>query len=202
MRPEITLAFDTSAAHCAAALLFPGGQAEVFEDMATGQAERLIPMVEGLLAAQGLAWGDVTLLAVGTGPGNFTGVRIAVAAARGLALGLGVPLVGVTSLQALRFGLPGALACLDARRGAVYVQGEGEALLAEWEELAGFSPAFTVGYRAEELAARFGGVVSPTPPLALSLARVAAAGQGGKPAPFYLRGADAAPPSDPPPVIL
>ena len=202
MRPEITLAFDTSAAHCAAALLFPGGQAEAYEEMATGQAERLIPMVEGLLAAQGLAWGDVTLLAVGTGPGNFTGVRIAVAAARGLALGLGVPLVGVTSLQALRFGLPGALACLDARRGAVYVQGEGEALLAEWEELAGFSPDFTVGYRAEELAARFGGVVSPTPALALSLARVAAAGQGGKPAPFYLRGADAAPPSDPPPVIL
>jgi tRNA threonylcarbamoyladenosine biosynthesis protein TsaB len=202
LRPDITLSFDTSAAHCAAALLFPGGQAEVFEDMATGQAEKLLPMVEGLLAGQGFGWGDVTLLAVGTGPGNFTGVRIAVAAARGLALGLGVPLVGVTSLQALRHGVAGALACLDARRGAVYVQAEGPAALAEWEELSGFSPAFTVGYRAEELAARFGGVALPTPPLALSIARVAAAGQGGKPAPFYLRGADAAPPSDPPPVIL
>ena len=202
MRPEVTLAFDTSAAHCAAALLFQGGQAEAFQEMATGQAEALLPMAEGLLAGQGLGWKDVTLLAVGTGPGNFTGVRIAVAAARGLALGLGVPLVGVTSLQALRFGVPGALACLDARRGAVYVQGEGPALLADWEALEGFSPAFTVGYRAEDLAARFGGAVLSAQPLALSIARVAAAGQGGAPAPFYLRGADALPPSDPPPVIL
>ncbi|NBZ88545.1 tRNA (adenosine(37)-N6)-threonylcarbamoyltransferase complex dimerization subunit type 1 TsaB [Stagnihabitans tardus] len=202
MRPEVTLAIDTSAAHCAAALLFRGREVEAFEEMATGQAERLMPMVEALLAGQGLGWPDVTLLAVGTGPGNFTGVRIAVAAARGLALGLGVPLVGVTSLQALRFGHEGALACLDARRGAVYVQGEGAAALAEWEELSGFSPAFTVGYRADDLALRFGGTVLPTPSLVLNIARVAAAGQGGAPAPFYLRGADALPPSDPPPVIL
>ena len=196
------MALDTSAAHCAAALLFKGLEVEAFAEMATGQAEHLLPMAEGLLAGQGMGWGDVTLLAVGTGPGNFTGVRIAVAAARGMALGLGVPLVGVTALQALRFGHEGALACLDARRGAVYVQAEGEAVLADWEALSGYSPAFTVGYRAEDLAARFGGLALPTPALAPAIARVAAAGQGGRPAPFYLRGADALPPSDPPPVIL
>ena len=202
MRPEVTLAFDTSAAHCAAALLFPGGAAEVFEEMATGQAERLIPLLEGLLAGQGLGWSDVTRIAVGTGPGNFTGVRIAVAAARGLALGLEAELVGVTSLQALAFGLERPLACLDARRGSVYVQGDGPAVLTEWDALEGHAPATVVGYRAAELALRFGGRVAPMPSLALAMARVAAAGAGGAPAPFYLRGADAAPPADPPPVIL
>ena len=89
--------------------------------MATGQADRLLPMVEALLAEAGVALSEVELIAVGTGPGNFTGIRIAVALARGLALGLGVPLVGVTSLQALGFGHPAPLVCLDARRGAVYV---------------------------------------------------------------------------------
>jgi tRNA threonylcarbamoyl adenosine modification protein YeaZ len=193
---------DSSAAHCAAALLWDGGLAEAYEPMSTGQAEHLLPMAEALLAGQGLGWRDVTLLAVGTGPGNFTGVRIAVAAARGLALGLGVRLVGVTALQALRFGHPGALACLDARRGAVYVQGEGAAVLSDWEDLAGYAPQTVIGHRAEELAARFGGRVVPEPALAPALALVAAAGEGGAPAPFYLRGADALPPSDPPPVIL
>ena len=74
--------------------------------------------------------------------------------------------------------------------------------MAEWDALAGFAPQSVIGHRAEELAARFGGTVAEAQPLALAIARVAAAGQGGKPAPFYLRGADALPPSDPPPVIL
>jgi tRNA threonylcarbamoyl adenosine modification protein YeaZ len=117
------LAFDTSAAHCAAALLWDGGLILRDEAMDKGQAERLIPLLEEVLAEAGLGWRDLKAIAVGTGPGNFTGVRIAVAAARGLALGLGIPAVGVTRLEALAFGLPRPVTVIeDARRGEVYVQ--------------------------------------------------------------------------------
>ena len=92
------LAFDTSAAHCAAALLLPDSLILRLEPMEKGQAERLMPMLEDVLAEGGLAWSDLKALAVGTGPGNFTGIRIAVSAARGLALGLGIP--AVTGLAA------------------------------------------------------------------------------------------------------
>ena len=91
--------------------------------MEKGQAERLMPMLEEVLAEGGIDWRDLKALAVGTGPGNFTGVRIAVAAARGLSLGLGIPAVGVTRLEALAYGLPRPLTVIeDARRGEVYVQ--------------------------------------------------------------------------------
>lgn len=120
----LVLAFDTSAAACAAAVL--SGQAvlaQAEEPMATGQAERLIPLCEELLARVDAGWHDLSVLGVGTGPGNFTGVRISVAAARGLALSLGVPAIGVTRLEALAEGLPRPLAVVeDARRGAVYLQ--------------------------------------------------------------------------------
>lgn len=66
---------------------------------------------------------DVTAIGVGTGPGNFTGVRISVAAARGLALGLAVPAIGVTRLEAAACGLPRPVTVVeDARRDEVYVQ--------------------------------------------------------------------------------
>ena len=136
------LAFDTSAAHCAAALLI-GDRivASAFEPMEKGQAERLLPLLQEVLAEAGLGWRDLTALAVGTGPGNFTGVRIAVAAARGLALGLGIPAVGITRLEALAFGLPRPITVVeDARRCEVYVQGFGtetsEALLLDGSDLA------------------------------------------------------------------
>ncbi|PJE34371.1 tRNA (adenosine(37)-N6)-threonylcarbamoyltransferase complex dimerization subunit type 1 TsaB, partial [Pseudooceanicola lipolyticus] len=82
------LAFDTSAAHCAAALL-SGDRllASHAEAMSRGQAERLLPLLEDMLDRAGLGWRDLDAIGVGTGPGNFTGIRIAVSAARGLALG-------------------------------------------------------------------------------------------------------------------
>lgn len=87
--PPLLLAFDTSAAHCAAVLV-RGGRilAARVEAMDRGQAERLLPLLEDLLSEAGFGWPDLDGLAVVTGPGNFTGLRIAVAAARGLALGL------------------------------------------------------------------------------------------------------------------
>ena len=69
--------------------------------MDRGQAERLLPMLEEMLAEAGVGWRDLDGIGVVTGPGNFTGVRLAVAAARGLALALGIPAVGVTVFEAL-----------------------------------------------------------------------------------------------------
>jgi tRNA threonylcarbamoyl adenosine modification protein YeaZ len=197
------LAFDTSAAHCAAALLLPDRAIQRIEPMEKGQAERLIPLLEELLAEGGIGWRDLKAVAVGTGPGNFTGVRIAVAAARGLALGLGVPAVGVTRLEALAHGLPRPLTVIeDARRGEVYVQdftdtGPGPARLAPADSVTPLPNA--TGSAAGPMA------LPPALPLPEAIARIAATRTGTpqpRPAPFYLRGADAAPPSDPPPVIL
>ena len=202
---ETVLAFDTSAAHCAAALLLPDGRVLTrLEPMEKGQAERLMPLLEELLREAGLGWSDLTRLAVGTGPGNFTGVRISVAAARGLALGLGIPAVGITRLEALAYGLPRPITVVeDARRGEVYVQGFGtktsEALLLDGSDLAHVVETAHVTGSAAGPAA-----LPPAMPLAEAMARLAAARTlpQPRPAPFYLRGADAAPPSDPPPVIL
>ena len=171
--------------------------------MEKGQAERLIPLLEEVLAEAGIGWADLKALAVGTGPGNFTGVRIAVAAARGLALGLNIPAIGVTRLEALAHGLPGPLTVVeDARRGEVYVQdftetGPGPARLTTAESVV---PLPDVTGSAAGPAA-----LPPAMPLAEAIARIAATRADApqpRPAPFYLRGADAAPPSDPPPVIL
>ncbi len=199
------LAFDTSAAHCAAAVLLPDGRVlNRFEPMEKGQAERLIPMLEDVLAEAGLTWRDLSRLAVGTGPGNFTGVRIAVAAARGLALALDIPALGIPRLEALAYGLPRPLTVIeDARRGEVYVQGFGtgqdEVLLLDASDLPSVLETPHVSGNAagqQALPAAY--------PLAEAIARLAAARPlpQPRPAPYYLRGADAAPPSDPPPVIL
>jgi tRNA threonylcarbamoyladenosine biosynthesis protein TsaB len=197
------LAFDTSAVHCAAALLLPDRVILRHEAMEKGQAERLMPLLEAILAEGGIGWADLKALAVGTGPGNFTGVRIAVAAARGLALGLGIPAVGVTRLEALAHGLPRPVTVVeDARRGEAYVQtftdtGAGLARLLPLAEVALVDQV--TGSAAGPAA------MPPAMPLAEAIARIAATRASQpqpRPAPFYLRGADAAPPSDPPPVIL
>jgi tRNA threonylcarbamoyladenosine biosynthesis protein TsaB len=194
LRPEaLILAFDTSAAHCAAALL-SGDRIVAMraEPMEKGQAERLMPFLEALLAEAGKGWADLTGLAVGTGPGNFTGVRIAVSAARGLALGLGILAVGITRLEAAAHGQARPVTVvLDARRDEVYVQ------------------TFTdTGDLPARVAAAAGQSLSPglsAEALVSAMARIAATRlrtPQPRPAPCYLRGADAAPPSDPPPVIL
>ena len=171
--------------------------------MEKGQAERLMPLLEDLLAEAGLVWRDLTRLGVGIGPGNFTGVRLSVVAARGLALGLGIPAIGVTRLEALAHGLPRPLLVAeDARRNEVYAYGLDlpgleKAQLLPREAL---PPAPHVTGSA---VADWPGALPPALPLAEAMARIAATrAPGARPAPFYLRGADAAPPSDPPPVIL
>ena len=191
------LAFDTSAAHCAAALLLPGGRVIGREEpMQKGQAERLVPMLEEVLAEGGIGWRDLRRIAVGIGPGNFTGVRISVATARGLALALDIPAVGVTRLEALAHGLPRPLRVIeDARQGLAYVQDfpGGPARLEPLAPFAGPATGSAAGDKALPRAM----------PITEAIARIAAAQDPGPPpAPFYLKAADAAPPSDPPPVIL
>ncbi len=203
---DCILAFDTSAAHCAAALLLGDRVIVRDEPMQKGQAERLMPLLTELLAECGVAWADLTALAVGTGPGNFTGVRIAVAAARGLALGLGIPAIGVTRLEALAHGLPRPISVIeDARRDEVYVQG-----FADRPEPARIAAAENPGplYDLRTGSAAGTNALSPAMPLVAAIARIASTRRAAphrdaaRPAPFYLRGADAAPPSDPPPTIL
>ena len=200
MKTDLTLAFDTSAAHCAAALLYGDHIiAEAFEPMDKGQAERLFPMCETVLAQAGLGWSDLTRIAVGTGPGNFTGVRISVAAARGLALSLGIPALGVTRLEAVAHGLPRPVTVVeDARRGEVYIQRFADTPEPAFLKAAGVTPT---GPKTGTAAGP--DALPPTMPLTHAIARIAAAREPGpRPAPFYLRGADASPPTDPAPVIL
>lgn len=68
--------------------------------MAKGQAESLFPLIDDLLKSHDLAYSDLNRIGVGIGPGNFTGIRISVSAARGLALALGIPAIGVSNFEA------------------------------------------------------------------------------------------------------
>jgi tRNA threonylcarbamoyl adenosine modification protein YeaZ len=128
----LVLAIDSAAGTCSAALwesARPDGLlAQRLLDPARGQAERLIALVEAVLADAGLGYRDLGAIAVNHGPGSFTGLRSAVAAARGLALATGLGVIPVSSLEALAVGLGSSgdvLAALDARRGEVYAQGFG-----------------------------------------------------------------------------
>ena len=122
----LVLGFDTSAGHCAAALM-RGGKvlSSRLEEMTRGQAERLMILLEEVLVEGGAAWQDLDAIGVGVGPGNFTGIRIAVSAARGLALGLEVPAVGVDGFEAR--AAEGFLPAVPAPRDQVYTALPGEA---------------------------------------------------------------------------
>lgn len=208
MSGPLILAFDTSAAFCAAAVL-SGDRVLVAaeEPMAIGQAERLMPLLAEMLAVAGLTWRDLHGIGVGTGPGNFTGVRLSVSAARGLALSLSRPAIGVTRLEALAEGLPRPLAVIeDARRGAAYLQRFGPdsaPQLVDSDALPDLGSMSRTGGGAALMSG--GAILPPAMPLAVAIARIAARRLGTvqpRPAPLYLRAADAAVSSDPPVVIL
>jgi tRNA threonylcarbamoyladenosine biosynthesis protein TsaB len=120
---SILLAIDTAAPRLQLALL-AGDRTDVLaEDMAQGQAERIFPAIDELLARNGLAYKDLARIAVTTGPGSFTGLRIGLSAARGLGLALGIPVIGVPSLTAISLSGAGATTVLlDARRNEAYFQ--------------------------------------------------------------------------------
>jgi len=98
---QTVLAFDTSAAHCAAALLCNGVILGTrFEAMQKGQAEALVPLIQTLLAETQTSLYKIGRIGVGLGPGNFTGIRISISLARGLGVSLGCPVIGVNSFEA------------------------------------------------------------------------------------------------------
>lgn len=115
----LILAFDTATDRATSALVADG---EVLGERFS-RASTLLADVDALLRRAGARPTDVGGLAVGIGPGSFTGIRIGLAAARGLALALGVRVAGVSTLDALAAGAPGAMPVVDAKRREVFVPG-------------------------------------------------------------------------------
>ncbi|HYG06551.1 MAG TPA: tRNA (adenosine(37)-N6)-threonylcarbamoyltransferase complex dimerization subunit type 1 TsaB [Stenotrophomonas sp.] len=118
------LAFETSTEACSVALHSHGEVIERFELAPRRHAELALPWAEALLAEAGLARSQLDAIAVGRGPGAFTGVRLAIGIAQGIALGLDLPVLPVSTLQTLALRAPAGaekvLACIDARMGEVY----------------------------------------------------------------------------------
>lgn len=125
--PRRVLAIDSALAACSVAVLVDGRlAAHRFEPMARGHAERLLPMVREVAAEARLGFADFDLFAVTVGPGHFTGLRVGLAAAQGLALAWGRPLAGVTTLEAVAAAVPAGgrplVVALESKREDLYVQ--------------------------------------------------------------------------------
>jgi len=132
------LAFETATEACSVALYLDGEVRERFEIAPRRHAELSLPWADALLAEAGVARAQLDAIAVGRGPGAFTGVRLAIALAQGIALALDRPVVPVSTLEVLAAGAPldgpqHILAAIDARMGEVYAAGfrrQGDALVA------------------------------------------------------------------------
>ena len=118
----LILAFDTATSTATSALVSDG---TVLGERTT-TALRVLEDIDALLRHAGLQPRDVDALAVGVGPGSFTGVRMGLAAARGLALALDLPMAGVSTLGALAAGAPDAVPMIDAKRHEIFVEQGGE----------------------------------------------------------------------------
>lgn len=127
------LAIETSGAACSAAVLSEGAVHERLEPIVRGHAERLLPMIGNVLAEAASRYADLDLIAVTVGPGTFTGMRVGLAAARGIALASGLPCLGVTSFavvleaggeeaEAVWANGRSVLVALDSRRSEVFAQ--------------------------------------------------------------------------------
>lgn len=205
------LAFDCAGAQCAAALLADDVIVAARTIIAErGHAQLLIPLLVELIDEAGLTFADIDRFAVTTGPGSFTGIRVALSAAHGLALGTGKPVIGITVFEALAaatiISAPRLLVAIDSRRAELFVQmfdAAGAALtqpamlapdsVAAW---AGPGPLALAG-DATHLVAPYLDVVAVDGPALVDpavIARLAAFRPvGPAPSPFYLRAPDAVP---------
>lgn len=120
------LAVDTATEACSAALLVGDKLFSRWEEAPRDHTRKILPMVQAVLEDAGISLSDLDAIAFGRGPGSFTGVRIGISVAQGLAFGAGVPLIGISTLAAMAQGayrLDGAqqvLTAIDARMNEVY----------------------------------------------------------------------------------
>ena len=196
------LVIDSATAACSVALLGVGGEvlAERHERVGRGHAERLMPMVDELLAGQ-----RPDSLLVDCGPGSFTGIRVGLAAAHGLAIGWRVPLAGYSSLSLLAAasGEAEIAVALEGGHGELFVQSYGGDPIAPLDDLRSLTPdAAAASVRAEIVigsgaaalvAARGHGRAVDTLPRAADARRLPPALRGLPPRPIYGRAPDARP---------
>lgn len=204
----IVLGLDTCLNACSVAVL--DGETVLAwrsETMARGHQERLAPMVQAVMAEAGLSFDRLDRIGATVGPGSFTGLRVGVAFAKGLASALSIPAVGVGALEALAAGASGLVsAVIDARRDQLYLQifDGGAALMApdvlplgtaaaRLAELAMGRPLTLIGSGAPLLADAAPGAVVLTPEGcdARLVARLAGGRAPSPIRPLYLRAPDA-----------
>jgi tRNA threonylcarbamoyladenosine biosynthesis protein TsaB len=221
----LILAIDTALDACSAAVLDTDASNIIAQEslpMKRGHAEALMPLLARVMKASGVAFASLDRIAVTTGPGSFTGLRVGLSAARGIALAAGKPVVGLTTLTAYAApivtenGAHPIISAIDARHDHVYFQvvgGDGSSLIRPQvapidEALAAsrFGAPHLVGNAASILAERwpadapapFAIDVQPAPDIAWVAWLGAAVSPEMAPArPYYLRAPDAKPPKDP-----
>lgn len=192
---SLLLAFDTATDVATSALVRDG---EVLGERVSAPRQ-LLADADELLREAGLEPKDLDALVVGTGPGSFTGTRIGLAAVRGLALALGLPVAGVSTLDALAAGSPGALPVIDARRYEVFVPGPRAVAPDDLELAPGTTCVGSGAVRYRATLERKGAVVPPDDdeshrPLARLHARLASDfGPAEAVLPIYVREPDARP---------
>jgi tRNA threonylcarbamoyladenosine biosynthesis protein TsaB len=221
----LILAIDTALDACAAAVLDTNANkllAHESQAMKRGHAEALMPLIARVMKASGVAFDALDRIAATNGPGSFTGLRVGLSAARGIALAANKPVVGLTTLTAYAApvvsenGEHPIISAIDARHDHVYFQavsGNGSSLIrprvAPIEEALGasrFGPPHLVGNAAKILSQRwpadapppFKVDAQPAPDIAWVAWLGAAVSPNTAPArPFYLRAPDVKPPKDP-----
>jgi tRNA threonylcarbamoyl adenosine modification protein YeaZ len=213
----IILAIDTSTALCAACVHDSAAGrnlGRVVLDLGKGHAEHLMTVVNDALKEADMTFADLDRIAVSVGPGSFTGVRVGVAATRGLALALGIPAVGVTTLEAIAaearesFAGKAVMAALDAGRGEINIalyDDQGEIVIAplattldEAARIAREHSPVLLGSAAQKIADSAGqhfeiAGTQATADISVYAGLGAAKPVGDRPKPLYLRDADAKP---------
>jgi tRNA threonylcarbamoyladenosine biosynthesis protein TsaB len=221
----LILAIDTALDACSAGVLdTDGGQLIALESqpMKRGHAEALMPLIQRVMDRSGVVFATLDRIAVTTGPGSFTGLRVGLSAARGIGLAAHKPVVGLTTLTAYAAPIVGQnadqpiVSAIDARHEHVYFQvvsGNGGSLVrpqvTSIDEALGasrFGTPYLVGNAANILADRWPADApppfkvdpQPAPDIAWVAWLGAAVSADTAPArPFYLRAPDARPPTDP-----
>jgi tRNA threonylcarbamoyladenosine biosynthesis protein TsaB len=219
----LILSIDTALDACAAAVLDTAGGVIARESLAMkrGHAEALMPLIARVMKASGVAFAALDRVAATTGPGSFTGLRVGLSAARGIALAAGKPVVGVTTLTVFAAPIVSessehpVIAAIDARHDHVYFQvlgGDGSSLvkpkvapIAEALDAARFGTPHLVGNAAKMIAERWPADAPPpfkinqqaAPDIAWVAWLGAAVSPESSPArPYYLRAPDAKPPKN------